>query len=78
MVLAIDSKCHKLFVVQLLDSRRRLSPNVKVDEQDAIGERVDDERLHGFSKVGEFDEDNNLTYIEQSFSNEMVELVGLK
>ena len=26
------------------------------------------------AKVGEFDEDNNLTYTDQSFSNEMVEL----
>jgi len=29
-------------------------------------------------KVGEFDEDNNLTYIDQSFSNEVVELIELK
>ncbi|CAL9960441.1 hypothetical protein VPHF99_0054 [Vibrio phage F99] len=30
------------------------------------------------AKVGEFDEDNNLTYTDQSFNNEMVELIELK
>lgn len=43
MILALDGEGDKLIVVQLLDSRGRLAPDVKVNQQGSVGERVDDE-----------------------------------
>lgn len=43
MVLALNGECDELLVVQLLDARRRLAPNIQINQQGSVGERVDDE-----------------------------------
>lgn len=51
MILALNCECYELFIVKLLDSRRRLSPDIQVNEQDAISKGVDDEGFHWLCMV---------------------------
>ncbi len=50
-MLALNSKRHKLLVVELLGHRGRPPPGVGVNKQDAVGEGVDDEGLYRVSVV---------------------------
>lgn len=43
MEFTLDSKGHKLFVVEFLDNGNTLSPHIKVNQQDAIRKRVLDD-----------------------------------
>ncbi len=45
MKLAVDTKDNELFVVKALSDSGRLPPHVKVDQQNAVCERIDDVRL---------------------------------
>ena len=45
VVLALDGKGDELLVVELLGHGRGPPPGVGVDQEDTVGERVDDERL---------------------------------
>lgn len=40
-VLAVDGKYNELAIVQFLNSRCRLAPDVKINEQYAVGQRID-------------------------------------
>lgn len=51
MVLAHDSKGHELLIIELLSRLRGAAPCIGVDEENAIGKWVDDERLDGISML---------------------------
>lgn len=46
MMFTVNGKSHELFIIELLDARPCSAPDIQIDEEDAVCQGVDDERVN--------------------------------